>query len=101
LGPTAVKPAAGAGSVRLVPNPHIDPWMSSSPGPFFVVRPGGQLDAVVSISIGREGRLLVVASWTRDSEYRSVEATFETFHDARSAAHQWADKLAAGGEPEY
>jgi hypothetical protein len=67
--------------------------------PVMTIRVGGMLDAAVTITaIGMEERLHVEASWNRDGNPRSTSIAVDGAA-AQALAHQWADQLAAGGEP--
>jgi hypothetical protein len=89
---------AGADNVCGVAD--LADWMTSAPGAFVTMRPGGPLDGSVAISAGGEGRLLVEATWKNGGEPRIVSRSIEGYEAARDLAHDWADKLAAGREPE-
>jgi hypothetical protein len=75
--------------------------MTSAPGPFLTIRAGGPFDGVVTIMVAPDGAdaLLVEASWERDGEPRSASVTVTGYDAARSLAHEWADRLAAGRDP--
>ena len=90
--------AAGADNVCGVTD--LARWMTSAPGAFMTMRPGGPFDGSVAISVGNEGRLLVEATWTNDGEPRTASRSIEGYEAARDLAHDGADKLAAGQEPE-
>jgi hypothetical protein len=90
--------AAGADNVCGVTD--LARWMTSAPGAFVTMRPGGPFDGSVAISVGSEGRLLVEATWKNDGEPRTASRSIEGYAAARDLAHDWADKLAAGREPE-
>jgi len=75
-------------------------WMTSAPGAFLTMRPGGPFDGTIAISVGSEGRLLVEATWKNDGEPRTASQSIEGYAAARGLAHDWADTLAAGREPE-
>ena len=76
------------------------PWMTSAPGPFLTLRPGGPFDDVlVGISVAGEKRLLVEASWTANGDTRTASQTLDSYDDARRLAHEWADLLVIGREP--
>jgi hypothetical protein len=90
--------AAGADNVCGVTD--LARWMTSAPGAFVTMRPGGPFDGSVAISVGSERRLLVEATWKNDGEPRTASRSIEGYAAARDLAHDWADKLAAGREPE-
>jgi hypothetical protein len=75
-----------------------DAWMSSAPGPFLSIRPGGPLDPTVAIS-AVDGTLVVDASWTSDGARIALSESFDEFDSARTRAHRLADQLAAGSTP--
>jgi hypothetical protein len=57
------------------------------------------LDAAVTITaVDTEDRLHVEANWTRDGQPRSASTAVDGA-SAQALAHEWADQLAAGGEP--
>ena len=86
-----------------MPERPLEPWMTSSAGPFVTIKPGGPLHGVVTISVAPEGAerpLVVDATWKPlDSDPRSVSQPVDEYTAARRLAHQWADQLAAGREP--
>ena len=57
-------------------------------------------DGSVAISVGSDGRLLVEATWKNNGEPRTASQTIDGYAAARNLAHDWADKLAAGREPQ-
>jgi hypothetical protein len=74
--------------------------MSSAPGPFLTIRPGGRFDDVlVAVSVAGDGRLLVAASWKVNGESRSTSQRVDSYDAARKLAHEWADLLVIGREP--
>ena len=70
------------------------------PGPILTMRPGGSLDGVVTIAVTTEGSLQVEAAWKADGDPRSVLRSIDGQFTARTLAHEWADALAAGREPD-
>ena len=81
----------------------LDPWMTSSRGPFLTLNAGGQLGGIVTITALPEhgAHLIVEAHWkTIHGEPRTVSAAIEGYNAARALAHEWAAQLAAGREPE-
>src|ERR1039458_2810810 len=81
----------------------LDPWMTSSRGPFRTRNAGGQLGGIVTITALPEhgAHLIVEAHWkTIHGEPRTVSAAIEGYNAARALAHEWAARLAAGREPE-
>lgn len=63
------------------------------------IRVGGMLGAAVPITaIDTEERLHVEAIWTRDGKPRSTSMAVDGA-PAQALAREWADQLAAGGEP--
>ena len=80
----------------------VDSWMTSAPGPFLTIRAAGPLRGVVTIAAAPDGAdtLMLEASWERDGEPRSASVTVTGYDAARSLAHEWADRLAAGNQPE-
>jgi hypothetical protein len=89
---------SGADNVREVAD--LADWMTSAPGAFVTMRPGGSLDGSVAISVGGDTRLLVEATWESGGEPRMASRSIEGYKAARDLAHEWADTLAAGGEPD-
>ena len=80
----------------------LDPWMTSSHGPFLTLNAGGRLGGVVTITAVPEkgAHLLVEANWrTVHGEPRTASATIEGYGAARVLAHEWADELAESREP--
>jgi hypothetical protein len=98
LGGRVQSVAAGADNVCGVAD--LARWMTSAPGAFVTMRPGGPFDGSVAISVGSEGRLVVEATWKKDGEPRSASRLIDGYEAARDLARDWADKLAAGREPE-
>jgi hypothetical protein len=86
-----------------MPERSLEPWMTSSAGPFVTIKPGGPLHGVVTISVApdnAEHPLIVDATWKPlDSDPRSLSQPVDEYTAARKLAHQWADQLAAGREP--
>jgi hypothetical protein len=86
-----------------MPARPLEPWMTSSAGPFVVIKPGGPLHGVVTISANTENDkppLVVDATWKPlDGDPRSASQTVAEYNAARKLAHEWADQLAAGREP--
>ena len=86
-----------------MPERPLEPWMTSSAGPFVTIKPGGPLHGVVTISVApdtAEHPLIVDATWKPlDSDPRSLSQPADDYTTARRLAHQWADQLAAGHEP--
>jgi hypothetical protein len=83
--------------------PPLDPWMTSSRGPFLTLNAGGTLGGIVTITALPEpgARLVVEANWkTIHGEPQTTSATIDGYNAARELAHEWADQLAAGREPE-
>lgn len=74
--------------------------MTNAPGPFVTIRPGGPLNAVVTIAANRKAGLLVAAEWKLNGEHRSASVALPSYAAARKLAHEWADLLVAGREPE-
>ena len=63
------------------------------------IRVGGMLGAAVTISaVDSEERLHVEATWTRDGKPRSTSMAVDGAA-VQAVAREWADQLAAGGEP--
>ena len=83
--------------------PPLEPWMTSSAGPFVTIKPGGPLHGVVTISVtpdNAEHPLIVDATWKPlDSDPRSLSQPIDEYNAARKLAHEWADQLAAGHKP--
>jgi hypothetical protein len=53
--------------------------MTSAPGAFLTIKPGGPLDGAVAISApDAPGRLLVEASWTVDGDRRMASVSSTT-----------------------
>ena len=83
--------------------PPLDPWMTSSRGPFLTLNAGGTLRGIVTITaLPEQGAHLVVeANWkTIHGEPQTTSASIDGYNAARELAHEWADQLAAGREPE-
>ena len=81
----------------------LDPWMTSSRGPFLTLNAGGVLSGIVTITaLPEQGAHLVVdAHWrTIHGEPRTASAAIEGYNAARALAHEWAGQLAAGRQPE-
>jgi hypothetical protein len=81
----------------------LDPWMTSSRGPFLTLNAGGPLSGSVTITARPErgAHLIVEANWkTVHGEPRTASAAIEGYNAARALAHEWAAQLAAGREPE-
>jgi hypothetical protein len=74
--------------------------MTSGPGPFMTIRPGGPfVDAVVIVSVdGGEqgGKFRVEASWAGQKSTSRIG----DYDEAKTLAHRWADQLATGIEPD-
>jgi hypothetical protein len=87
--------------IRFNPAMPLDPWMTGAAGPFVVIKPGGPLRGVVTISVAEGKDLLVVdVTWKPlDGDPRSASQTVDGYKAARALAHRWADQLAAGREP--
>jgi hypothetical protein len=82
--------------------PPLEPWMTSSRGPFLTLNAGGPLSGIVTITaLPEQGAQLVVdAHWrTIHGEPRTASAEVEGYNAARKLAHAWAGQLAAGHEP--
>jgi hypothetical protein len=82
--------------------PPLEPWMTSSRGPFLTLNAGGPLSGIVTITaLPEQGAHLVVeGNWrTIHGEPRTASAAIEGYNAARKLAHEWADQLAAGHEP--
>ena len=80
----------------------LDPWMTSSRGPFLTLNAGGVLGGIVTITARPEqgAHLIVDAHWrTIHGEPRTASAAIEGYNAAREVAHEWAGQLAAGHEP--
>jgi hypothetical protein len=80
----------------------LEPWMTSSRGPFLTLNAGGTLGGVVTITALPEqgAHLIVEANWrTSHGEPRTASSAIEGYNAARALAHDWADQLAAGREP--
>ena len=83
--------------------PPLEPWMTSSRGPFLTLNAGGPLSGIVTITaLPEEGAHLIVdANWrTIHGEPRTASAAIEGYNAARKLAHEWAGQLAAGHQPE-
>ena len=83
--------------------PPLEPWMTSSRGPFLTLNAGGPLSGIVTITaLPEQGAHLVVdAHWrTIHGEPRTASGAIEGYNAARKLAHEWAGQLAAGREPE-
>ena len=83
--------------------PPLEPWMTSSRGPFLTLNAGGPLSGVVTITAlsVRGAHLIVEAHWkTVHGERQTAAAEIEGYNAARVLAHEWAGQLAAGREPE-
>jgi hypothetical protein len=83
--------------------PPLEPWMTSSRGPFLTLNAGGPLSGIVTITaLPAQGAHLVVdANWrTIHGEPQTASAAIEGYNAARKLAHEWAGQLAAGREPE-
>jgi len=83
--------------------PPLEPWMTSSRGPFLTLNAGGPLSGIVTITaLPEQGVHLVVdAHWrTIHGESHTASAAIEGYNSARELAHEWAGQLAAGREPE-
>ena len=84
--------------------PPLEPWMTSSRGPFLTLNAGGPLSGIVTITALPEqgAHLIVEAHWrTIHGEPRTAaSAAIEGYNAARKLAHEWAGQLAAGHEPE-
>ena len=74
--------------------------MGSATGALMTMRPGGALDATVTIAVTAEGRLQVEAAWRADGDSRSAVRAIDGHFSARTLAREWAGTLAAGREPE-
>jgi hypothetical protein len=82
--------------------PPLEPWMTSSPGPFLTLNAGGPLGGIVTLTALPEqgAHLIVDAHWkTIHGEPRTASAAIEGYNAARKLAHDWAGQLAAGREP--
>jgi len=82
--------------------PPLEPWMTSSRGPFLTLNAGGPLSGIVTITAlpVQGAHLIVEAHWrTIHGEQRTASAEIEGYNAARALAHEWAAELAAGGEP--
>jgi hypothetical protein len=80
----------------------LDPWMTSSRGPFLTLNAGGTLGGIVTITAlpGQGAHVIVEANWrTIHGEPRTASAAIGGYDAARKRAHDWADQLAAGREP--
>jgi hypothetical protein len=80
----------------------LEPWMTSSRGPFVTLNAGGALGGVVTITAlpAEAAQLIVEANWrTIHGEPRTASAAIEGYKAAQALAHDWADQLAAGREP--
>ena len=83
--------------------PPLDPWMTSSRGPFLTLNTGGPLSGIVTITAlpERGAHLIVDANWrTIHGEPRTASTAIDGYSAARELAHEWADQLAAGYEPD-
>jgi hypothetical protein len=83
--------------------PPLEPWMTSSRGPFLTLNAGGPLSGIVTITALPEqgAHLIVEAHWkTSHGESQTASAVIEGYNAARRLAHEWAGQLAAGHEPE-
>ena len=83
--------------------PPLDPWMTSSRGPFLTLNAGGTLGGIVTITaLPEQGAHLVVeGNWrTIHGEPRTASTAIDGYNAARKLAHEWAGQLAAGHGPE-
>ena len=78
-----------------------EPFETNAPGPFLLIRAGGPLQGVVTLTTIQGGhRSIVEASWVRDGQGRSDSVEVDAFDQARELAHSVADGLAAGTPPD-
>jgi len=83
--------------------PPLEPWMTSSAGPFVTIKPGGPLHGVVTISVAPDTASTHSSSTRRGNRSTATRAPcrsrLTTTPPPEGSAHQWADQLAAGHEP--
>ena len=98
--PSIERHPAAPSSRTLAATRDRESWETSAPAPFVVIRVGGPLQGVLTLSAVADGRTLVIASWFQDAHTHWGRAEVESFGHARVLARTIIDQLAAGTPPD-